>query len=220
MPLRRLVLRVMGLTSVCGVVEVIGYQDFGRIYPAIMTGNTVELGWSFSLGEWVRFYSILYALAGFVLGCMLAAFIRSRLRHPALGLFLAAGVLLVAACVRLVPWLRFPLELPLLSLALGMQGEMIARFGAVSLQTLVVTNNIVRFSSAFVGRFVTFGKDDPRRPALEAVVLPGTSALTYAIMAATGTWLDHIMRLPFLVPVVLLLVLGVELYGAADGHTG
>lgn len=36
-----------------------------------------------------------------------------------------------------------------------MQCETIARFGGVSLQTLVVTNNIIKFSDAITGRFIS-----------------------------------------------------------------
>ncbi len=203
--------RVAMLTTVCGFVEVIGYADASNIYPAIMTGNTVQLGWSLAAGQWSRFGLIGYAIGAFFIGCMIASVIRRHLRHPPVELVLMAILLVAAGFVRLHPALRIPVELPMLALALGMQGETVSRFGAVSLQTLVVTNNMVKFSDAFVGRFFTRGNARGKRPELVEVLLPGLAWLTYSLAAAAGAIVARHMLLPFLVPAALLILITVDL---------
>lgn len=209
--LRRALFGVIALTSVCGIVEVIGYTDVGHIYPAIMTGNTVQLGLNFASSNWTMFYSILYAIGSFFIGCFISALVRNKLESPTVELLLMACILVAASLVRLWPALRFPVELPLLAWALSMQGIAISRFGGVSLQTLVVTNNMVKFSDALIGRYVEAPSDGSKRPALPEVVLPGAAWLTYCIMAAIGTVLNKYMSMPFVVPVALLVAVAVVL---------
>lgn len=202
--------RVLALTTVCGFVEVIGYKDVGGIYPAIMTGNTVQLGWTLAQQSWSRFGLLAYSIGAFFVGCMIASVIRRHLRRPEFELSLMAVLLLVTGLVRTHLALRVPCELPLLALALAMQGETISRFGAVSLQTLVVTNNIVKFADAFVGRY--FGKKTERvkRPELAEVLLPGLAWLTYSVAAAAGAVVDGWIRQPLVIPALLLVVITVD----------
>ncbi len=203
--------RVVALTTVCGFVEVIGYKDAGGIYPAIMTGNTVQLGWSLAQGAWSRFSLLAFAIGAFFIGCMIASVIRRHLKRPPLELCIMAAVLVVAGVVREHPVLRIPVELPLLALALGMQGETVSRFGAVSLQTLVVTNNMVKFSDAFIGRY--FGGTHPRneRPDLAEVWLPGLAWLTYSLAAGAGAALAGLVSMPLIFPALLLVVITLDL---------
>jgi len=214
LPLSVLARRVVALTIVCGFVEMIGYMDVGRIYPAIMTGNTVQLGYFLSQSDWGHFLTIGYAIASFFVGCMIASLIRRHLQHPPLELVLMAAVLVVAGFVREDPALRAPVELPLLALALAMQGETIGRFGAVSLQTLVVTNNMVKFSDAFVGRYMS--RAGEKRPPLQEVLLPGLSWLTYSLAAAAGAEVATGLPYPFLIPAAVLLLVTVDLLRNPD----
>ncbi len=213
-PLPVLARRVVALTIVCGIVEVIGYMDVGHIYPAIMTGNTVQLGYTLSQSDWGHFLTIGYAIASFFAGCMIASLIRRHLRRPPVELALMALVLVIAGFVRLDPALRVPVELPLLALALSMQGETVASFGGVSLQTLVVTNNMVKFSDAVVGRYLS--GSGGKRPALQEAVLPGLAWLTYSLAAAAGAVADTGLTYPFLIPAALLLLVMVDLLRTPD----
>lgn len=126
-----------------------------------------------------------------------------------------AALLIVAGFVRLHPALRVPVELPLLALALGMQGETISRFGAVSLQTLVVTNNMVKFSDAFVGRYLmgkrSAAKQTEKPGEFAEMLLPGLAWLTYSVAAAAGALIAQRVSFPFLVPAVLLLLTTADL---------
>ncbi|AJK49171.1 YoaK family protein [Burkholderia plantarii] len=215
-PLRVNVRRVVALTTVCGFVEVIGFRDAGGIYPAIMTGNTVQLGWSLAQGAGARFALLAFAIGAFFVGCLAASLIRRHLKRPALELCIMAALLVAADFVRGHPALRVPVELPVLALALGMQGETVSRFGAVSLQTLVVTNNIVKFCDAFVGRYLGGRHAKAPRPALAEVLLPGLAWLTYSLSAAAGAIVSAWIAMPLIVPALILVLVTVDLIRMPD----
>jgi len=202
--------RVICLTFVVAVVEVTTYVDVGGIYPGIMTGNTVQLGRAVALHHWPTALSIGTAVGLFFLGCVGASLIKKFLSWPYWGLLIMAALLLVVSFVRLVPSLRLPIELPMVALALGIQGETLAKFGGVALQTIVVTNNIVKFSEAFTGRYLLawLGRLKPgdKRPALKEVALPACSWVTYVLSAMLGAWLGQFTNLVlFLTTIVLVL---------------
>lgn len=203
--------RVVALTVVCGFVEVIGFKDAGGIYPAIMTGNTVQLGWSLAETAWSNFALLAWAIGAFFVGCMIASVIRRHLRRPPLELCIVAALLVAAGFVRLHPAWRVPVELPMLALALAMQGQTVSRFGGVSLQTLVVTNNMLKFSDALVGRWGGARDANGRRPSLAEVVLPGLAWLTYSLAAAAGAIAAGLISQPLIIPAVLLVLVTVDL---------
>lgn len=204
-------IRVVLLTVACGFIEVIGYQDANRIYPAIMTGNTVQLGSSLAQGHWAQFALLAYAIGAFFVGCIVASLIKRHLRHPPLELVIMAGLLVVVGFVRLDPALRIPLELPLLAFALAMQGETISSFGGVSLQTLVVTNNIVKFCESFVGRYLSGRIEQADRPSRASMLLPGVAWLSYSCAAALGAVAADTLSMPLLIPAGLLLIVSAHL---------
>ncbi|KDE20560.1 hypothetical protein AZ09_06960 [Acetobacter aceti 1023] len=209
-PLSVLLRRVVGLTFVVAFVEVTVYMDVGRIYPGIMTGNTVQFGRSVALHQWENAALTGTAIGLFFCGCMCASLIRRYMKWPYWELMLMAAVLVVVTFARLSPALHHVVELPLVALALGMQGETLARFGGVSLQTLVVTNNMVKFSDAFIGRYVAVWLDrdrfEAKRPALKEVVLPGAAWLCYFLSAMLGAVIEHVSRFGLLLPIVVLLL--------------
>ena len=212
--LGRNIFYVIALTIVAGFVEVTGYMDCEGLYASIMTGNTVQLGMNFTHAEWVKFGLVGYAIALFFVACSIASLIRRHLANPLMELVIMSGVLSLACLVRLDPSLNLVLELPLLSLALAMQGETIARFGGVSLQTLVVTNNIVKFSDAFTGRFISrrfLEKTGQKVPTLPEAVLPGISWLTYSVAAAIAALANSLTPFTLLVPAIIILVVAADL---------
>lgn len=133
-----------------------------------------------------------------------------------------AAVLVIAGIIRLhVSW-RIPVELPLLALALAMQGETIARFGGVSLQTIVVTNNMVKFSDALVGRYLPERQSanaPEKRPELKEVLLPGMAWLSYSIGAGAGATGAAWLRLPLIIPAVVLVFLVGDLLWSGGGES-
>lgn len=205
--LSTLLRRVVALSAVAGYVEVIGFMDVGGIYPGIMTGNTVQLGLTLAKAQWERFGTIGFAVGMFFIGGIISSLVKRHLRWPPLELMLMAALLLVASAVRLnAPW-RIGIELPLLAVAMAMQGETLSRFGGVSLQTIVVTNNMVKFSDALVGRYLSRPGLTPstaKIPELKEVLMPGLAWLTYSIGAGAGATAASLFRLPLLVPAVML----------------
>ncbi|CAB3756338.1 YoaK family protein [Paraburkholderia solisilvae] len=212
--------RVAALSSIAGYVEVIGFKDFGGIYPGIMTGNTVQLSLTLAKAQWAHFGIVGFAVGLFFIGGMIASIVRWHLRRPPLQLLAITALLIAAGCVRLIhPSERF-VELALLAVAMAMQGETLAKFGGVSLQTIVVTNNMVKFSDAFVGRYLVgsmrrasaaHGSTTIGRPELKEVLMPGLAWVSYSIGAAAGAILTDWFRFPFVVPVLLLVLIVCDL---------
>lgn len=113
--------------------------------------------------------------------------------------------------------LRLPVELPLLALALAIQGQVASKFGGVSLQTIVVTNNIVKFCDAFAGRYLMFGRSGTEPvPSLKEVMLPGAAWLTYTLSAALGALVYNLNLLHFLLPIIMLILVAIDLRRTPD----
>jgi uncharacterized membrane protein YoaK (UPF0700 family) len=205
---------VVGLSAIAGCVEVVGYMDCGGIYPGIMTGNTVQLGLTSATGQWTRFDLIAYAVASFFVGGLIASLVRRRLRRPSIELLFMAAVLVVASIARWHVASRALVELPLLAIAMAMQGEAISKFGGISIQTIVVTNNMVKFTDALVGRYLT-RRDGPgaqdARVGLGDVLLPGLAWLTYSIAAGSEALAAAHVEFPLLIPAALLVVVSWDL---------
>jgi len=208
---------VVALAAVAGYVEVIGFTDFGGIYPGIMTGNTVQLGLTLVKAQWERLGVIGFAVALFFLGGIIASLIKRHLRRGPVELVLMAAILVAAGIVRLYAAVRIPIELPLLALAMAMQGETISNFGGVSIQTIVVTNNMVKFSDALVGRYMSGSRatgtpgTPGKRTELKEVLMPGLAWLCYSIGAAAGATAAALLHLPLLVPAVALVFISADL---------
>lgn len=216
--------RILTLGLVAGYVGALGFVDLHGIYAAAMTGNTTQLGLDVARGEWPRLAVVGATLGTFFCGGLLSSFIRRRLAHPAFELLIMAAVLLTAQAVRLLEPDRSAIEMPLLAVALAMQGETISRFAGVPIQTIVVTSNLLKFADAVVGRYLPLqrgpassGPGEPL-PTRAEVVLPGCAWLAYVVGAAGGVWADGCLILPLAAPVVLLAVatLDLRVAGAAD----
>ncbi len=189
--LGRNVFYVIALTVVAGFVEVTGYMDCEGLYASIITGNTVQPGMNFTNTDWVKFGLVGYAIALFFAACNIASLIRRHLANPVRELVIISGVL-----------------------ALAMQGKKIARFSGVSLKTLVVTNNIVKFSDTFTGRFISrrfLEKTGQKIPTLPEAVLPGISRLIYSIAADIAAIVNSLTQLTLLVPAIVILVVADDL---------
>ncbi|EEO27397.1 YoaK family protein [Oxalobacter paraformigenes] len=213
--------RVILLTTVSGFVEVTAFMDCDRLYASIMTGNTVQLGMNLAAANWTRFGLFAYAIVLFFINCILASLIRRHLARPRMELVMMAAVLILASIARLHPAWNLALELPLLSLALAMQGETIARFGAVSLQTLVVTNNIIKFCDAFTGRFISrrfLEKTGSAVPTLDEVLLPGLAWLAYVTSAGLAALVHGMNRFFLLLPACLVMLVAASLQNEEKRH--
>lgn len=201
--------RVASLGSVAGYIDALGFIDLSGIYTAAMTGNTVQLGVTFARMQWPHFALVAATLGSFFCGGLLSSFIRRHLPRPALELLIMAGLILAAQVIRLTFAQPIAIELPLLAVAMAMQGQTISRFGGMSIQTIVVTNNMLKCADALVGRYLPEKKD--ARSAVSDFVLPGCAWLTYVIGAGAAAFINDRFSLPFLIPVVVLILTTVDL---------
>ena len=138
--------RILSLALVAGYVDALGFFDLNEIYTAAMTGNTIQLGIAFVREQWAQLAVVGTTLGAFFCGALFSSFIRRRLPHAAWVLLIMAPLLLAAQAVRLFAPNPAAIEMPLLAAVMAMQGETISRFGGVAIQTVVVTNNLLKFA--------------------------------------------------------------------------
>lgn len=152
-PLTRSALCVLSLGLIAGYVDAVGYVELHGIFTAAMTGNSTTFGIALADRDWVRTSAVGIVLGLFFCGALGASLLRRALpayRHEWLWM---AGLLIVAQGVH---WSHAAgsssrVETLLLAVAMAMQGEALSRFSGVSVQTIVVTNNIVKFADNIAG---------------------------------------------------------------------
>lgn len=192
--------RVLALGFVAGFVDAFGFMDLHGVYTAAMTGNSTQVGVSVARSEWAHLALICATLGSFFAGSLIGSALRRILRLPALELLVMAGLLALAAGLRLALGSVPAIELPLLAIAMAMQGETVSRFGGMAIQTIVVTNSIIKFADGLVGSLTGAGTTSV------AVVLPGCAWAAYTAGAVGGAGSAVWLMIPLLIPVVLLLL--------------
>jgi len=100
-------------------------------------------------------------------------------------------------------------------MAMAMQGETISRIGTVSVQTVVVTNNLLHFADTLVGRFLsapaaTEGQGHSR-PTVTEGAIPGFAWASYSIGACAGALATVAVRAPLLFPIFVVVLLVVDM---------
>ena len=169
------------LSAAAGFVEIIGYLDFSGLYPGIMTGNTVQFGYAVISRDWTLGASFGLVLALFFCGCLCGAIAKRVMPSRWQMLLAIAAVVAVADLSRHAAALYMRVELPLLALAMAMQGETIASFGGQSIQTIVVTTNIVKCADALIGvASAAVRRSGEATAALRTAALPGCAWLGYS----------------------------------------
>jgi uncharacterized membrane protein YoaK (UPF0700 family) len=221
---RTLIRRTVGLGFVAGFVNTVGFFDL-HVYPGIMTGNTVQLGISLARSDWHLFVLTGLTIASFFVGGIAGSVIRRHLRRPSLELIIMAVLLMAATPVRTKANDAVPVELGLLAMAMAMQGETVSRIGTVSIQTVVVTNNLVHFADALVGRFLsapaaTEGQGTHSRPTVTEVAIPGCAWASYSIGACAGALAIVEVRTPLLCPIFVVVLLVVDMLVHAEPQRG
>ncbi|HEY2024698.1 YoaK family protein [Paraburkholderia sp.] len=192
--------RAVLLSAAAGYVEVIGYLDFNGRYPGIMTGNTVQFGYAAISRDWAAAAAFGVVLALFFAGCLCGGIARRVLSAPRYLLLGIAAVVAVADLLRANAALHLPGELPLLALAMAMQGETMARFGGQSIQTIVVTTNIVKCADALVAAAsAARRRSGASRDALRTAALPGCAWLGYSGGVIAGAIARNAVTHPLLV---------------------
>jgi uncharacterized membrane protein YoaK (UPF0700 family) len=195
LPLAAALRRVVLLSAAAGYVEITGFLWLHGLYPGIMTGNTVQLGFSIARGDWAQARQIGAAIALFFIGCVVGSVLRRVLRQPGWELLLAAALVVAADAAVHSASLRDWADLPLLAFAMALQGSAISRFGGRSIQTIVVTSSIVKFADALVGFAARWPRVVVRERVLArltACLLPGMAWLSYSAGAAAGARLREV----------------------------
>lgn len=200
---------VLGLSFTAGYIDALGFVDLHGVYTGAMTGNTVQLGITVAHADFSQLGLIAATLGSFFAGAILASFVKRRLPRSQLLLLVVMGLLGIAQALRLINGGPLLLELPLLAMAMAMQGQTISRFGATAMQTVVMTSNLLKFADALVGRFfdgtARRGASGARTPLAE-VILPGCGWIGYTIGAASGVLAAATLATPFLPPIIILAV--------------
>lgn len=196
--------RLVGVTAVCATTEVVCYADAAHIYAGIMTGNTVQFGWALASGQWAKAEPIGIAIGSFMISCLLVGVLRNVLK-PVMRVYgLMALFLIAASLARLHPALRVPVELPLLAFAVSLQGETFSGFAGINLQTIVVTNNLVKFMKALAGRYINPPKEVAKQPTRAEVAVHGICWATYVVAAGIGGLLTYQVGNPLIAPIIIL----------------
>ncbi|MBB2204269.1 YoaK family protein [Gluconacetobacter takamatsuzukensis] len=198
-------LRVAALSLVAGYVDAVGYVELHGIFSAAMTGNTTSFGLSLARQDWPRVAAVGTVLGLFFCGALAASLLRRSLRAYRHEWLWIAALLILAQCLH---WSHTAatgsrVETLLLTVAMAMQGEVLSRFSSVSVQTIVVTNNIIKFADNVAG-FLRAPKGG--KPAFSlAAALPGLAWACCIAGAFLSVPMRHATSAYFLLPVPLLI---------------
>jgi uncharacterized membrane protein YoaK (UPF0700 family) len=137
------------LTFVTGLVDAVSYLRLGHVFVANMTGNVVFLGFAVAGAEDFSIPGSLTAIAGFMLGALVAGRLyvnaaTHRGRLLARATYLKIILLGVALAISLVPAAMAPFMyeyglLLSLAMAMGLQNAAARRLGVPDLTTTVLT---------------------------------------------------------------------------------
>lgn len=201
--------RILCLGVVGGYLNAIGFIDLGGLYPAAMTGNTTQLGLAIAKSEWSRVLLIGTTIFCFFAGGIFSSLLQRVLVHPALEIFIMIMMIALAQIVRSTFSEPMPWELPLLAFSLAMQGETVTRFAGSALQTVVVTNTILKFADGLVGRYLRYDVD--HRTPIKDVVIPGLAWTSYLIGAGLGVTASLHLTFPFVPALIALKILAIDI---------
>jgi uncharacterized membrane protein YoaK (UPF0700 family) len=199
--------RVALLCSVAGFVDAFGYLQFGHVFAANMTGNTVLLSIAAAEGDWRRVGLYAATLAAFVTGAFVAGLLKHALQRPHMAILIAAALLVL---VHLIAG-DAAIGLMLLGAAMGLQGAALSRFGTITLTTVVITRVILRFADGLVARLWAGRRTDAAAAANEETSFTAVAWLSYAVGGAAGVGGIALTDQALLVPALLLAGLGISM---------
>lgn len=207
--------RILILGILAGHIDVLSFPQLGGLFASAMTGNTTHL--SFALIVKHSFYipALLKVIGSFVCTAFIASLLRLRFGEK-IGLILMTLLLVFAQFVIFFPQYRSA-ELFILPSLMAMQGETISRFSGNPVQTIVITNNILKCLNALATTiYHKLWDSQIPLPKSGAIILPALSWLGYINGAVIGACaLVWHGPLPFLWPLpwLILLYLDVSRYG-------
>jgi len=186
------------LCGIAGYVDAVGYFQFGHVFTANMTGNTVLLGASLVRGDAI---ALTYAgtLAEFALGVMMAVI----LKRKGIGVYwaMAANAVVLAALCLVAP--SNLIVLLTLAGAMGLQGGTISSFSGIRLPTVVVTSTLVSLIEGVMLR-ASPPTNGPAPPTTQHVQHLAVAWLIYGVGGAGAVAAER-MSFPLLVPALVYL---------------
>lgn len=194
-------LRAALLCLISGYVDAIGYLDYGHVFAANMTGNTVLLWISAAQGEWPRVLTYALTLASFLTGGLLAEATKRAGATPMLPLLLS-GVPLV---IMYAAGLQGDWALAALAFGMGLQGASVSRFADINVQTVVVTSTILKLAESLIHRLFPTRSDLASPLPRHAFPVFWLTWLAYGVGAAVSLAALGLGPLRFLLPLVVLM---------------
>jgi uncharacterized membrane protein YoaK (UPF0700 family) len=146
------------LAGITGFVDAVVYDRFLGVFPANQSGNAVFLGMAIGGSATSTIWRPATAIVGFALGIVLGQLVRLRVRGPRLGAWLLACELVLFLAVLAI---HGPIErvhlvgggegvvlIVLISMAMGVQTEVIRRVAGTAVATTYQTGAIARMGEA------------------------------------------------------------------------
>jgi uncharacterized membrane protein YoaK (UPF0700 family) len=212
------------LACAAGAADAVSYMELGRVFTANMTGNTVLLGLALVQAESQAALRSALALAGFLVGGALGAWIVERgesggIWPPTVTVALTLEWIILTAFA--VDWLFVSDGTPtpsaragliaLSALAMGVQSAAASRLDVSGIATTYITGTLTNLVARLVGRVRRAGaRLNPvqPRPAHGAVLLAAVW-LVYlggAAAAAAATILDPVLAVILPIAVVTIVI--------------
>jgi uncharacterized membrane protein YoaK (UPF0700 family) len=213
------------LACAAGAADAVSYMELGRVFTANMTGNTVLLALALVQAESQATLRSVLALAGFLVGGALGAWIVERgesggIWPPTVTVALTLEWIILTAFA--VDWLFVSGGTPIPSaraglialsaLAMGVQSAAARRIDVSGIATTYITGTLTNLVARLVGRVHRAGARlnpvQPTRPAHGAVLLAAVW-LVYlggAAVAAAATILDPVLAVVLPIAVVAIVI--------------
>jgi uncharacterized membrane protein YoaK (UPF0700 family) len=216
----------IALTVAAGFVDCFGYVMLGRVFTAMMSGNTVLIGVFVGAEEWATALLYVHTVAMFTIGLVVAGAVLRVAERLGLVHILALAMALEALCLaavlvigaRVVPAgidaVAPPSELLLLlvalaAMAMGVQNTSLRMAGVLTVYTTHITGSLTRFGEAAVDAMLPPRPGPTRRAALSTAIFQfglWAGFLTGAVLSAYAA-----RRLGFealLIPIAIVAAIG------------
>lgn len=194
-------IKLIAMTASGAIIEVICFADSGHLYAGIMTGNTIQLGLNIWSKNWMAIFPLVWVISFFVFGCVIGQII--KIKFSKINIIVSHFTILLLICISSMSHFHkenlIIYEVPLLSLSIAIQAINFSAFDGVNLQTIVTTNNIVKFISGIVSKVMLKDKEIKK----ESIYLPGICWLTFIFSSLIGGYFYDFYKIPLILPIII-----------------
>lgn len=227
------------LASVAGSIDVMSYYRLGHVFTANMTGNTILLGLSIGQGKLASSLHSLAALAGFITGAFIGAFIVENTKKGWSYLItLSVAIETVIIFILALIWFEeiqppgksiLYISIILSAIAMGMQSATVRHLNIPGVVTTFITGTITSIGMSAVkgvrNGFKKKVKDGlPQLPVTQnleqRIKLQIAVFLVYVLTAVFTGWLEFrkATLLPLLPLILVLCVLVIVIMRPGNPH--